>query len=143
MRVLVSKELRELQRWSCGLRARRELFIVVLSEAAVESFVGIDAGELSDDFDSNNLGVGEFRLGGHAFGCGVFDEEAVKIRKKTSATSGAIGSTPSVGRSSLLLKSSKTKLAHRVSYSLPFSATSSLQTSNNIVLKLLQSGARN
>ena len=30
----------------------------------------------------------------------------------------------------------------RISYSLPFSAASSLRTSNSIVLKLLQSGAR-
>ena len=43
-----------------------------------------------------------------------YDEGGAKIHKKTSATSGAIGLTPSVGRSSVLLKSSK-KLAHRVS----------------------------
>ena len=43
------------------------------------------------------------------------DDEGAKIhKKKTSAMSGAIGSTPRVGRSSALLKSSK-KLAHGVS----------------------------
>ena len=35
----------------------------MLSEVAVEYFVGIDAGELSDDFDGQNLVVGEFRSG--------------------------------------------------------------------------------
>ena len=40
--------------------------------------------------------------------------EDARIQENTSATSGAIGTTPSVRRSSLLLKSSK-KLAHGVS----------------------------
>jgi hypothetical protein len=43
------------------------------------------------------------------------DDVGTKIHKKTSAMSGAIGPTPSAGRPSALLKSSK-KHAHRVSY---------------------------
>jgi hypothetical protein len=45
------------------------------------------------------------------------DDEGAKIHnKKTSAAYGAIESTPSVGRSSLWLKSSREKLAHGVNY---------------------------
>jgi len=43
------------------------------------------------------------------------DDVDAKIHKNTSAMSAAIGPTPSAGRPSALLKSSK-KLAHRVSY---------------------------
>ena len=100
---------------------------VMPSEVAVDTLVGVQPQELTDDLDGEDLRVGE--LGGGsalAQGSSVFEpvvdeaedgyNEGAKIhKKKTSATLfGAIGSTLSVGRSSLWLKSSK-KLAHGVS----------------------------
>jgi hypothetical protein len=107
----------------------RKPFAVVTAEIAVDSFVGFDAQELAYDLYGlygEDLGVGECRLGTalpetltievivHQAEDG-YDEGAKIHKKKTSATLfGAIGSTPSVGRSPLWLKSSK-KPAHGVS----------------------------
>ena len=91
---------------------------VVAPEVRKEFCVFVEPQELADDLDGEDLRVEE-RRGGSAcskapeLGDAVVDEaedgddEGVKIQKKTSATSGAIGLTPSVGRSSTLLKSSK------------------------------------
>jgi hypothetical protein len=78
--------------------------------------------KLSDDLDSEDFRVGE--LGGRtaltdtlSFELIVYQaedgyDEGAKIQKKTSAASGAIESTPSVGRSSFSLKPSSKKRAH-------------------------------
>jgi hypothetical protein len=99
---------------------------VVAPEVRKELRIFVEPQELADDLYGDDLGVKE-RWGGSALSEAPeilesvvdeaedgYDEGGAKIHKKTSATSGAIGLTPSVGRSSVLLKSSK-KLAHRVS----------------------------
>jgi hypothetical protein len=81
--------------------------------------------ELTDDLDGEYLGVAERGSGPTCsqtpeLSYAIVDEaedrydESAKIHKKTSATSGAIGLTPSVGRSSVWLKSSR-KHAYEVS----------------------------
>jgi hypothetical protein len=103
----------------------REPFAVVPSEEEVDSLVGVDAEELSDHFDSEDPGVGELWSGTALADTPTFelvvyeaedaDDKGAKIHKnKTSVTFGAIGLTPSVGRSSLWLNSSREKLAHGV-----------------------------
>jgi len=103
----------------------RKPLAVVPPEEEVDGFVGVYAEKLADDLDGEDLGVGELRSGAAPTDTPAFDsvvdeaedghDEGAKIHeKKTSAACGAIESTPSVGRSSLLLKSS-TKLAHGVS----------------------------
>ncbi len=91
----------------------------------MDALVGVEPQKLSDDLDGEDLGVRKFRGGAALTDTPSFElivyqtgdgyDEGAKIhKKKTSAASGAIESTPSVGRSSLSLKSSK-KLAHWVS----------------------------
>jgi hypothetical protein len=95
---------------------------VVAPEVRKELRIFVEPQELADDLYGDDLGVKE-RWGGSALSEAPeilesvvdeaedgYDEGGAKIHKKTSATSGAIGLTPSVGRSSVLLKSSK-KLA--------------------------------
>jgi len=103
----------------------REEVSVVAPEVLEEFRVFVEPQELTDDLDGEHFRVGE-RWGGSA--CSEAPEvhesvvyeaedgyyEGAKIQEKTSATSGAIELTPSVGRSSVLLKSSK-KPAHGVS----------------------------
>ncbi len=96
----------------------REPLGVVPSEEEVESLVSVEPQELSDDLYGEHLCIGEV-WGGAALAQGfpVFElvvnqaedgrDEGAKIHKKTSVTFGAIGLTPSVGRSSLWLKSSR------------------------------------
>jgi hypothetical protein len=103
-----------------------EPFTIMVPEVAVEALVGIDAQKLAYDLDAQNLGVGKLR-GRSAlaqpsllFEPVVYqaedgNDEGVKIQEKISTTSGAIGSTPRVRRSSLSLNSLR-KLAHGVSY---------------------------
>lgn len=102
-----------------------EPFVVVSSEEEVDAFVGVYAEELADHFDGKYLRVGKPWSGTALANAATLDavvdeaedrdDEGAKIhKKKTSVTLGAIGLTPSVGRSSLWLKPSK-KLAHRVS----------------------------
>ena len=102
----------------------REEMGVVAPEVLGEFSVFIDPQELADDLDGNDLRVEERRVGPAPSEAPevrdpVVDEakdgydEGAKIQQKTSATSGAIGLIPSIGRSSMLLKSSK-KLAHEV-----------------------------
>jgi hypothetical protein len=101
-----------------------EPLTVMTPEVMKDRLVGVHAEELADDLDREDLGVGK-RWGGAALtdtpsfelivyqaenGC----DEGAKIHEKTSAASGTIESTPSVGRSSLWFKLSK-KLAHGVS----------------------------
>jgi hypothetical protein len=106
---------------------RRKPLRIMPSEVAVGCLVGVEPKELSDDLDGEDLRAGEFR-GGAALAQGslVFEirssmrqkTETMKVlrsNQKTSAAFGAIESTTSVGRSSLLLKSSK-KLAHGVNW---------------------------
>src|SRR5215213_2716451 len=104
----------------------REEVGVVAPEVRKELGVFVEPEELTDDLDSQYFRVTE-RGSGSAFSEAPValetviyeaedrDDEGAKIHRKTSAASGAIGSTPSVGVSSVLLKSSK-KLAHGVSY---------------------------
>jgi len=83
-------------------------------EVVEDSLVGVDAKELPDDFDSEDLSVGELWGGAMRSEGSVFDlvvdeaedgyDEGTKIHEKTSCFFGAIGSTPRVRRSSLLLK---------------------------------------
>ena len=104
----------------------REEVGVVPAEVREELRVFVEPQELADDLHSEDFGVAE-RGGGSALSEApevletvIYEaedgyDEAAKIHKKTSATSlWCYWSTPSVGRSSLLLKSSK-KLAHGVS----------------------------
>jgi hypothetical protein len=103
----------------------REEVGVVAPEVRKELGVFVEPEELTDDLDSQYFRVTE-RGSGSAFSeapevlesviyeAEDRDDEGAKIHRKTSAASGAIGSTPSVGVSSVLLKSSK-KLAHGVS----------------------------
>jgi hypothetical protein len=96
----------------------------VPSEVAVECLVGVKPQELAYDLDGEDLRIRELRSGSAASDAPPFEtvvhqtedshDEGVKIHEKTSAASGAIESTPSVGRSSTLLKFSR-KLAHGVS----------------------------
>ena len=91
---------------------------VMLSEVTEDCLVGVEAEELSDELDGDGLRIGE--LGGRPALANTaalepvvyeaedgYDEGAKIHKKKTSATSGAIESTPSVGRSSLWLNSSR------------------------------------
>jgi hypothetical protein len=103
----------------------REEVGVVVPEVRKEFCVFVEPQELPNDLDSQYFRVAE-RGSGSAlseasevlesviYEAEDRDDEGAKIHKKTSAGSGAIGSTPSVGGSSVLLKSSK-KLAHGVS----------------------------
>ena len=99
---------------------------VVAPEVREELRVFVEPQELADDLDSEDLGIAE-RRGGSAPSEGpevlesvIYEaedgyDEGAKIHKKTSATSlWCYWSTPSVGRSCVLLKSSM-KLAHGVS----------------------------
>jgi hypothetical protein len=102
----------------------REPLCVMTPEVVKDSLVGVEPYELADDFDGEDLGIGEPRGGAALSEGSVFEplvdeaedgyDEGAKIHKKTSYVSGVIGSTLRVRRSSLLLKSSK-KLAHGVS----------------------------
>jgi hypothetical protein len=90
----------------------------------VDVFVGVEAEELPDDFHGEDLRIGELRGGSTASDAPPLepiideaedgDDEGAKIQEKTSVLFGAVRPTPSVGRSSLLLKPSE-KLAHGVS----------------------------
>jgi hypothetical protein len=103
----------------------REEVGVVAPEVRQELRVFIESQELADDLDGEYFRVGERWGGSAASDAPLFetvvdkaesgDDEGAKIHKRRPpATSfGAIGTTPSVGRSSVLLKSSK-KPAHRV-----------------------------
>src|SRR5215217_750062 len=96
-----------------------------LPEVRKEFGVFVEPEELTDDLDSQYFRVTERGsesalseapevLESVIYEAEDRDDEGAKIHKKTSAaSSGAIGSTPSVGGSSVLLKSSK-KLAHGV-----------------------------
>jgi hypothetical protein len=103
----------------------REEVGVVAPEVRKEFGVFVEPEELTDDLDSQYFRVAE-RGSGSALSEAAEvlesviyeaedrdDDEGAKNHKKTSAASGAIGPTPSVGGSSMLLKSSK-KLAHGV-----------------------------
>jgi hypothetical protein len=93
-----------------------EPFAVVPSEEEVECLVSIYAEELSDHFDGEDLRVGELGRSAALAKAAILevvideaedsDDEGAKIHEKTSVTFAAIGLTPSVGRSSLWLKSS-------------------------------------
>ncbi len=96
-----------------------EPLCVVAAEEEVDALVGVYAEELADDLDGEHLRVGKL-WGGTALAVAPLapfepvvhqaedgHDEAAKIQEKTSMTFGAIGLTPSVGRSSLLLKPSK------------------------------------
>jgi hypothetical protein len=103
----------------------REEVGVVAPEVHKEFGVFVEPEELTYELDSQYFRVAE-RGSGSALSEAAEvlesliyeaedrDDEGAKIHKKTSAASGAIGSTPSVGGSSVLLKSSKI-LAHGVS----------------------------
>ena len=83
------------------------------AEEEIDSFVGVYAEKLSDDLYGEDLSVGELRSGTALADAAPFEpvvdeaedghDEGAKIhKKKTSATSLVlIGSTPSVGRSSV------------------------------------------
>jgi hypothetical protein len=103
----------------------------VSAEVAVDILVGVDAEELADDFYGEDLCIGELRSRTAPAQATLlllepvvdkaedaYDEGAKIHKKKTSVMFGAIGLTPSVGRSSLWLNPSPEKLAHGVSYSL-------------------------
>jgi hypothetical protein len=104
----------------------REEVGVVAAEVGEELRILVEPQELADDLDGEHLGVAQRRGGSapseapEASDTVVYEaedghDEGAKIHKKTSATSlWCYWSTPSVGRSSLLLKPSK-KLAHGVS----------------------------
>jgi len=104
----------------------REEMGVVAPEVRKELRVLVYPQELADDLDSEDFGVAERGSGSapseapEVLESVIYEaeygyDEGAKIHKKTSATSlWCYWSTPSVGRSSLLLKSSK-KLAHGVS----------------------------
>ena len=95
----------------------REEVSVVASEVLEEFRIFVYPQELADELDGEDFRVVE-RWGGSPFSEApevlesvVYeaedgDDEGAKIQEKTSATSGAIELTPSVGRSSVLLKSS-------------------------------------
>jgi hypothetical protein len=103
----------------------REEMGVVAPEVRQEFCIFVEAQKLADDLDGEHFRVRE-RWGRSA--CSeapevsdvvVYEAEdshdkGAKIHKKTSAMSGVIGSTPSVGRSSPSFKLSR-KLAHGVS----------------------------
>jgi hypothetical protein len=104
----------------------REPFAVVPSEEEVDALVGVYSKELAYDLYGEDLSVGKLRswtalADALSFEPVVYEaedanDEGAKIhKKKTSVMFGAIGLTPSVGRSSLWLKSSREKLAHGVS----------------------------
>jgi hypothetical protein len=106
-------------------QGREPLATLVMAEVAVDSLVGVDAEELAYDLDGEDLGVGELGCGSTASDAPSFElviheaedgnDKAAKIHeRKTSFYSRWIGAPPSVGRSSMLFKSSE-KLAHRVS----------------------------
>src|SRR5215218_5387206 len=108
----------------------RKPFAVVSAEVAVDTFVGVDAEELPYYFYGEDLCIGELRSRTAPADATlllepVVDEaedgydEGAKIHKKTSVTLGAIGLTPSVGRSSPWLNTSREKLAHGVSWPPP------------------------
>jgi hypothetical protein len=89
-------------------------------EEEVDALVGIDAEELSDDLYGRDLRIRELGCGSAAsdappfetvvYGAEDGNDEGAKIQEETSVTFGTIGTTLSVGRSSLLLKSSKKTL---------------------------------
>src|SRR5918995_2364848 len=99
----------------------RKPFAVVSAEEEVDTLVGVYAEELSDDFYGEDLCVGELRsrtapadatllLEPVVYEAEDGHDEGAKIhKKKTSVTLGAIGLTPSVGRSSPWLNSSREK----------------------------------
>jgi len=96
---------------------------VMPAEEEVDVLVGVHPEELSDELNSEHLSIRELGGGSAASEAAPFEpvvheaedghDEGAKIQEKTSVLFGAIRLTPSVGRSSLSLKSSK-KLAHGV-----------------------------
>ena len=91
---------------------------VVTPEVAEELRIFVYPQKLADELDGKDFRVREHGSGSACSEApeiheSVVDEaedgydEGAKIQKKTSSTSGAIRTTPSVGRSSLLLKSSQ------------------------------------
>jgi hypothetical protein len=95
----------------------REPLCVVTAEEEMDAFVGVETEELADHFDGEDLRIGKLRSGTALTDATPFEpvvdkaedghDEGAKIHKKTSVMFGAIGLTPSVGRSSLWLKSSR------------------------------------
>ncbi len=104
---------------------QEEVVGVVAPEVLKEFRVFVKPQKLADNLDGEYFRVAE-RGGGSApsqapeflesvvYEAEDGNDEGAKIHEKTSAVSGAIESTLSVGMSSVLLKSSK-KLAHGVS----------------------------
>ena len=97
---------------------------VVPAEEEVDALVGVYAEELSDYLEGENLRVRKLWRRAALTNAATLepvvdkaedgDDEGAKIHEKTSVTFSVVGLTPSVGRSSLWLKSSN-KLAHGVS----------------------------
>jgi hypothetical protein len=79
----------------------REPFAVVAAEIAVDSLVGVESEELSDDLNSEDFGVGERRGRAALADTMTLDsvvyetkdgyDESAKIQQKTSVAFGAIG----------------------------------------------------
>jgi hypothetical protein len=79
----------------------REPFAVVAAEIAVDSLVGVESEELSDDLNSEDFGVGERRGRAALADTMTLDsvvyetkdgyDESAKIQQKTSVGFGAIG----------------------------------------------------
>jgi hypothetical protein len=104
----------------------REEVSIVAPEVRKEFCVFVEPQELTDDLDGKDFRVAERRSGttcseaSEGSDAVVYEaedgyDEGAKIQQKTSATSGASGTTSSVGRSSVSLKSPK-KPAHGVNY---------------------------
>src|SRR3712207_4111645 len=96
----------------------REPLCVVTAEEEVDAFVGVETEELADHFDGEDLRIGKLRSGTALTDATPFEpvvdkaedghDEGAKIHEqKTPVMFGAIGLTPSVGRSSLWLKYSR------------------------------------
>jgi hypothetical protein len=96
----------------------REEVSIVAPEVLEEFGVFVEPEELTDDLDGEHFRVAERGSGSACSEAPEVHEsvvyeaedgydEGAKIQEKTSATSGAIELTPSVGRSSVLLKASK------------------------------------
>jgi hypothetical protein len=101
-----------------------EPLAVVLPKVTKDRLVGVDAEELADDLDGEDLRVGEpggrSALADAASLESIVDEaedgddEGAKIHERRPPLRRSVWSLPSVGRSSTLLKFSR-KLAHGVS----------------------------
>ncbi len=102
---------------------RGEPLAVMLPEVAKDPFVGIDAEELSNDLDGEDLRVGKFGQGTTPSEASVFDpvideaedadDEGAKIHRTRPPSFRSVWAPPSVRRSPLLFNRSE-KLAHGV-----------------------------